>query len=103
MWAILFAIIVFRGQLILLDTWESSEISLHTLISMALHTKKDSYDATLEGVRIQLHSQGSSRQCWSRLFVYMGKLASGIKAHSEFNDLLNILSETKVGQIPIFL
>ena len=90
------AIVIMRGLLILLDTWDDPDISLHTFVSMAMHTMKDGHPEKLEGVRIQLHSQEKSHQCWSRLFVYMGRLASGLTAQSDFGHLLQILSDTKV-------
>ena len=89
-------IVVLRGQLILLETFKDSGISLHTLISMAMHTVGDGMAKTMKGVRIQLHSQGQTCQCWSRLFVYMGALACHIKADSEFEHVLQILSVTQV-------
>ena len=92
------AIVILRGHLILLDTWalDRSNISLHTLVSMAMHTVKDGYHASIEGVRIQLPSQGSTHQCWSRLFVYMARLAALLTAQSNIDNLLSILSDTQV-------
>ena len=67
------AIVILHGHLILMDTWarDQSKCSLHTLVSMAMHTMKDGYRGTLKGVRIQLESQQKTHQCWSRLFVSM--------------------------------
>jgi hypothetical protein len=89
-------VIALKGEIILLDTWgKDPNISPHTALSMAFHTVKDGFGSTLQGVRVQLHDQKKSKQCWSLLFLYMARLARHLEKESNAQDVLNILSTTK--------
>ena len=90
-------ILVLRGRLLLLDTWDDPSISQHTQVSMAFHTVPDGCKKQmLDCDRIQLPSQNQTRQCWSRLFLHMARLASKVTHQSEFDDVLDIVGETTV-------
>lgn len=89
-------VIVVQGQIMLLDTWDNDQISTHTAISLAFHTVEDGFDSTLRGIRVQLRKQGKTKQCFSILFFYMARLACYLRANSGPDDVLDILSETKV-------
>ena len=80
----------------LLDTWDDEQISTHTAISLAFHTVDDGFGSTLRGIRVQLRKQGKTKQCFSILFFYMARLACYLRANSGPDDVLDILSETKV-------
>jgi hypothetical protein len=89
-------IFVLRGRLLLLDTWDDPNISWHTRVSMAMHTVPDGHKQVLECDRIQLPSQRKTRQCWSRLFVHMARLASKVTHQTDFDEVLDIIGETTV-------
>ncbi len=89
-------VIVLQGDIILLDTWHEPEISTHTALALAFHTVRDGFHSTLRGIRVQLHRQGRTKRCWSILFLYMARLVRFLRADSNTQDVLDILSSTKV-------
>lgn len=89
-------VLVVQGEIVLLDTWDSPEISRHTAISTAFHTVRDGFNETLQGIRVQLASQGKTNQCWSRLFIYMARLVRYLRVESTVEDVFDILADTQV-------
>lgn len=87
-------LLVLHGTVILLDTWEG--LSKHTVISLAFHTVQNGRNRVLKVIRVQLPKQGNNKQCWSRLLVYMARLARHIKDDSNLDDVIEILADTVV-------